>query len=95
MGHPFIDFVHQVTNQLDKAFNGPMTEPNDPDKKVGFILVVFPLGKLPEGVASNGVVSTNGVRREDVIKILQQQAELFATGQIELKTEEQNAAKPN
>lgn len=91
MGHPFVDFVEAITDQLDKAFN-PGSRPDSLDKKVGFILIVFPLGPQPEGTNAGAIVSTNGVRKEDVISILRQQSDLFASGQI---TEEKNSAKPN
>ena len=91
VSHPFIDFVQTITDQLDKAFNGEKTQPGDLDKKVGFILIVFPIGPQEAGVSSNGVVSTNGVRKEDVTAILKQQADLFSQGLVELKTEEPKA----
>ena len=67
----FMKGVEFVVNQIDRALYGASVSPNDPNKPIGFILLMF-----PRGVDIGGcTIANNGIAREDVINILRTQSE--------------------
>ena len=65
-------FVQNLTAEIDKILNGdPVPEPAD--KKVGFILMLFPLGVADAG----GTITTNGLSQASVVQMLRVQADLL------------------
>ena len=65
-------FVQNLTLEIDKILNGnPIPEPAD--KKIGFILMLFPLGVADAG----GTITTNGLSQSSVIHMLRTQADLL------------------
>lgn len=59
-----------IASALDDMFNG---EAVGKDRKVGFVLLVFPYGE-DEGRCN---YVSNGARREDMVKLLEEQAQRF------------------
>jgi hypothetical protein len=68
-------FMQELTMRLDQALNGEGTQFDDPDKKVGFILLVFPL----QGIEGNCTISCNGLSREGVAHVLTEQGRLLTS----------------
>lgn len=65
-------FVQNLTVEIDKILNGdPVPEPAD--KKIGFILMLFPLGVENAG----GTITTNGLSQVSVVHMLRTQADLL------------------
>lgn len=62
--------MEAVASALDKAFNG---DAKGPDKKTGFVLLVFPYGD--QSGRCNYI--SNGADRQDIIKLLREQANRF------------------
>lgn len=71
------DTMNRVAGALDEAFNGVA---KGQDRKVGFILLVFPFG------ANDGRCNyvSNGASREDIVIMLKEQIARFE-GQPEMK----------
>jgi len=59
-----------IAKHLDAVFNGSLTRG---DRTTGFILLVFPFGER-EGRCN---YISNGANREDVVKLLEEQAARF------------------
>ena len=81
----FMKGIEFIVNQVDKALNGSTVRPDDPDKPIGFILLMFPRGVEVGGCT----IANNGIAREDVIEILRMQSEKLAEQLIA------GAGKPN
>jgi len=62
--------MRAIAEMLDNTFNGRV---RGPDRKVGFILLVFPFGQ-EEGRCN---YISNGASREDVVKLLEEQVRAF------------------
>jgi hypothetical protein len=73
----FREMMNAVAQGLDDVFNG---EARGADKKVGFVLLVFPYG------ASDGRCNyiSNGADRRDIVVMMKEQIKRFE-GQPELK----------
>jgi hypothetical protein len=66
----YLKLMNAVVGGLDEIFNG---QKGGPGRKVGFVLLVFPFGEA-EGRCN---YISNGAKREDVEKLLYEQAERF------------------
>jgi len=64
------ELMNEVVGQLDELFNG---QRGGKGRKTGFVLLVFPFGEK-EGRCN---YVSNGAGREDVEKLLYEQAERF------------------
>jgi hypothetical protein len=73
----FIEKMNKIAAFLDHLFNGEL---KGNDKKVGFILLVFPYGEA-EGRCN---YISNGADRKDVVVMLKEQIKRFE-GQPEIK----------
>jgi hypothetical protein len=69
--------MNAVAQGLDEVFNG---EARGKDRKVGFVLLVFPYG---EGEGRCNYIS-NGADRKDIVTMLKEQIKRFE-GQPEMK----------
>jgi hypothetical protein len=67
----FLNRVGMVAAKIDDAFN-----PDQADRHIGFILLVFPINTTEAG---STIVTSNGISQADVAKILTAQAEGLAT----------------
>jgi hypothetical protein len=65
-----VEDMNAVAGGLDEIFNG---QRGGPGRKYGFVLLVFPFGET-EGRCN---YISNGANREDVEKLLYEQAERF------------------
>jgi len=66
----FHELMNDIAGRLDQLFNG---EARGKDRNVGFVLLVFPYGEK-EGRCN---YISNGANREDVAKLLEEQAKRF------------------
>jgi hypothetical protein len=71
------EMMNGVAHALDEAFNG---EAKGKDRKVGFVLLVFPFGA--EDGRCNYI--SNGADRRDIVTMLKEQIERFE-GQPEIE----------
>ena len=65
----YLEKMRVIAKALDEVFNGSTM----PVRQIGFIVLVFPYGEK-EGRCN---YISNGARREDVLKLLQEQAKRF------------------
>jgi hypothetical protein len=69
----YIDTMRRVVSALDKAFNG---DAKGPDRKTGFILMVFPYG-VDKSTDARCNYMSNGADRNDVIALMKEQIKRF------------------
>jgi hypothetical protein len=65
--------MNAVARMLDEVFNGST---RGADRKVGFVLLVFPFGEGKDGRCN---YISNGADRVDIIRLLREQANRFDT----------------
>lgn len=63
--------MNTIARTLDTVFNGPLT---GADRKVGFILLVFPFGDDFDGRCN---YISNGADRKDVVNLMKEQIKRF------------------
>lgn len=68
------DKMQAVARTLDEFFNG---DAKGADRSTGFVLLVFPFGER-EGRRCNYI--SNGAGRDDIVKLLREQANRFDRG---------------
>jgi hypothetical protein len=73
----YVDMMNGVARALDEAFNG---ETKGADRKVGFVLLVFPFGE-DEGRCN---YISNGADRKDIVTLFKEQIKRFE-GQPDVK----------
>jgi hypothetical protein len=66
----FVEVMNAAAQALDKAFNG---DAKGPDRKVGFVLLVFPFGA--EDGRCNYI--SNGAGRSDIVTMMKEQIVRF------------------
>jgi hypothetical protein len=76
----YIEQMNAVAQTLDQFFNG---EAKGDDKKVGFILMIFPFGADSKGETGRTNYISNA-NRKDVVIMLKEQIKRFE-GQPEMK----------
>lgn len=66
--------MEEIAKSLDGFFNGSL---KGEARHTGFVLLVFPFGDVKDGSRCNYI--SNGVNRNDIVKLLRGQANKFDT----------------
>jgi hypothetical protein len=74
----YVDQMNALAGAVDQLFNG---DAKGADKKVGFVLLVFPFGEESEGRCN---FISNGADRKDIVVLFKEMIARFE-GQPELK----------
>lgn len=70
----YSEMMKDLAQALDRFFNGDL---RGPMRQTGFVLLVFPFGDAPDGRCN---YISNGAGRDDIVKLLREQANRFDTG---------------
>jgi len=74
----FRQTMNAIAKVLDETFNG---DARGAERKIGFVLLVFPFGEADEGRAN---YISNGADRRDIVTLFKEQIKRFE-GQPEVK----------